>query len=224
MGRGRVREDRPHPAQHLGERAAGLHLAQFGAERVQLGRVLRHRHRQDAVLQVPLLLRDAVAAPQPEHQRAGGPLVADRQRVAQIHEDRVREGRHGRPAQTHDDLVQVDTAGDPTGRRAHEAQPVPVAPHRRGPARGQRLAGTAFVAALGRPLVRTARLDRDPFGDGPRPVRVRLRGGRLGVLGAGTGRVHAHVLVVAGPPGRAVAALDHGCRLRRGITGAGLNG
>ena len=120
-------------------------------------------------------------------QRAGGPLVADRQRVAQIDEDRVRERRHGRPAQPHDDLVEVDAAGDPPGRGAHEAQPVAVPPHGRGPARRQALSRTALLAAGG---LRTGP-PRRPAGPGCRSGTgrgrcvVRFRGRGLGVLGAG---------------------------------------
>ncbi len=44
-GGGRVREDGPDAAQHLGERAAGTHLAQFGADRGQFGRLRRERRR-----------------------------------------------------------------------------------------------------------------------------------------------------------------------------------
>ncbi|MCP9996250.1 hypothetical protein LUX34_12345 [Streptomyces werraensis] len=191
-GRG-VREHRTDPAQHLGERAAGPHRAQLLADRVQLGRLLRRRDRHEpAALGVPLG-GNPVGAAQPQHQRARGPLVADRQRVAQIHQDRVGEGRHGRPAQPHDDLVQVDAAGDPPGGRADEAQPVPVPPHGRGAARPSHLARAALLADRGpvHPALPVGGLHRDAVRRGPRTVGVRLRvraGARLGVLGRGTVR------------------------------------
>ncbi|CAM5652166.1 Biosynthetic peptidoglycan transglycosylase [Streptomyces glaucescens] len=171
----------------------GRTCAQSGGERGQFGR-LGLEDGQEAAVRVPLL-RDPVGAAQPQHHRAGGPLVADRQRVAQIDQDRVGEGRHGRPAQPHHDLVQVDAAGDPPGRGAHEAQPVAVPAHGCGPAGRQALAAAA--------LLLQARLGRDAFRSGARPVvpharfqargrRVQLLGGgRLGVLGSGavgTGR------------------------------------
>ena len=132
--------------------------------------------------------RDAGRCGAAAAQRAGGPLVADRQRVAQIDEDRVGERRHGRPAQPHHDLVEVDAAGDPPGRRAHEAQPVAVPPHRRGPARRPR---PVPYAAPGRrrPADRScgARLGRDRrSGAGRGRCGVGLGGRGLGVLGAGT--------------------------------------
>ncbi|MGX1511440.1 hypothetical protein RKD44_002728 [Streptomyces collinus] len=131
-GGGRVREHRAHSAQHLGQRAARPHLAQLGADRLQLGG-LRLGCRGETALGVPLG-RYAVGAPQPQDQGAGGPLVADRQRLAQVDQDGVRERGHGGPAQPHHDLVEVHAPGDPPGRGAHEPQPVPVPPHGRGPA------------------------------------------------------------------------------------------
>lgn len=54
---------------------------------------------------------------QPEYHRAGRALVAHRQRVTQVHEDRVGERGDGGPAQTEHDLVVIDAAGDPSRRR-----------------------------------------------------------------------------------------------------------
>ncbi len=172
-----VREHRAHPAQHLRERPAGPYLAQFGDRGGQLGAQLRgFRRRQgergEAGLGVALL-RDAVGAPQPQHDAVGHrPLVADRQRVAQIDEDRVGEGRHGGPAQPHHDLVEVQTAGDPPGRGADETQPVPVPAHRRGPPGRHPLPRTAFGAHV------TARLGRDRLGRRTWPVAVGFGSGR----------------------------------------------
>ncbi len=188
-GGGRVGEHRAHPAQHLVQRAAGAHLAQLGGERGQLGQRARLRlrlrlegGRQQHTVGVPLL-RDPVGTAQPQHHRTGGPLVADRQRVAQVDQDRVRERRHRRPAQAHHDLVQIEAAGDPPGGRAHEPQPVPVAPHRHRPARRQTASATALLAAR-RPLLLGAGLRRNGLRRGARAVRAGLGGGGLGVLGA----------------------------------------
>ncbi len=190
-GRPGVREDRAHPAQHLGERAARPHLAQFGAERLQL-RGFRLDRRREAALGVPLG-RYAVGAPQPQHQGTGGALVADRQGLAQIDEDGVRERRHGGPAQPHHDLVQVHAPGDPPGRGAHEPQPVPVPTHRRGlPGRGE-LSGAPvrLRPAPGRgtvlpPAVRH-RVARDHAARGD-VARGHAFGGH--VAGGGAGRRH----------------------------------
>ncbi|CAM5640829.1 hypothetical protein SGRIM128S_02619 [Streptomyces griseomycini] len=203
----RVREHRPDAAQHLGERAAGPHRAQLLADRVQFVR-LRRGDRGEPALGVAVG-GDPVGTAQSQHQRAGGPLVADRQRLAQVDQDRVGEGGHGGPAQPHHDLVQVEAAGDPPGRRADEPQPVAVPPHRRGPSGCGDLSGAALpaVPALRRAaaLVR-GRLGRDALGHGPRPVRVRrgaLLGARLGVLGDGAGgRVLAGGGRVRHRPGR----------------------
>ncbi len=203
-GRRGVREDRAHPAQHFGERAARPDLAQLGADRLQLRGLGLDRGREP-VLGVPLG-RYPVGAPQPQHQRPGGPLVADRQRLAQIDQDRVREGRHGGPAQPHHDLVEVHAPGDPPGRGADEAQPVPVPPHGGGPAgraelpaaalsaRRRRRAGRRPGTGPGRgPGLGSARLHGDAVGRGARPVGV----GTGGRLGAGLG-----VLEGAGAGGR----------------------
>ncbi|SCK10169.1 hypothetical protein YUYDRAFT_00735 [Streptomyces sp. ScaeMP-e48] len=129
-GRGRVAEDRPDPAQHLGQRAARPHLAQLGGGH-QVGRRVGEQRPQPLRLRTRLAVLvgepEPVAAAQPQHERAHRPLVADRQRIAQIDQDRVGEGRHARPAQPQDDLVQVYAAGDPPGRRADETEPVALA-------------------------------------------------------------------------------------------------
>lgn len=132
-GRGGVAEDRPHPAQHLGERAPGPHLAQLGGGH-QIGL------RVDGGQPQPLGLRQAlgllvgqpqpVRAAQPQHERVDRPLVADGQRVAEVDEYGVGERRHAGPAQPQHDLVQVYAPGDPPGRGPHEAQPVALAPGR----------------------------------------------------------------------------------------------
>ncbi len=205
--RGGVGEHRADTAQHLGERASGPHLAQLGADRVQLvGFGLRGR--QEAVLGVALG-RYPVRAAQPEHQRARGPLVADRQRIAEIDQDRVGERGHGGPAQPHHDLVEIDATGDPPGGGTHEPEPVAVPPHRRGPAGRQALAAAPLLA-LGirsRPVLLVGRLHRNALGGGPRPGGVALGGlfgTRLGVLGGGV----AHGVL-------ALAERRGGARLRR---------
>ena len=167
------------------------------------------------------LRRYPVGAAQPQHQRAGGPLVADGQRVAQIDQDRVGEGGHGGPAQPHHDLVEVDAAGDPPGGGAHEPQPVAVPPHRRGPAGRQALAAAALrpVGTRRRPVLFVGRLDRNALGGGARPRRVALGGllgTRLGVLGGGV----AHGVL-------ALAERRGGARLRgarRGVRRRDRNG
>ena len=174
-GGGGVAEHRPHPAQHLGERPAGPHLAQFGRGR-QIGlRVRDAAARPGSRSRCPGPQRKPVGTAQPQHERAGGPLVADRQRVAQIDEDRVGERRHGGPAQPQHDLVQVDAAGDPPGRGPDEPQPVALAPHAWPPG-GHALPGTPLRAAgvTARPL--GARLRR--VASGARRGRCVRAGGR----------------------------------------------
>ncbi len=128
----RVAEDRPHAAQHLGQRPVRPHLAQLGG-RHQIGLRVEDQRTQPLRLGADrlraLLVADAqpVAAAQPQHERAHRALVAHRERIAQVDEDRVRERRHAGPAQPEDDLVEIDAPGDPSGRRADEAQPVALA-------------------------------------------------------------------------------------------------
>ncbi len=120
---GGVGEHRAHAPQHLGEIAARPDLAQFGRGQSRLG------GREGARV---LLRRGAVGPVQPQDQRAGGPLVADRQRLAQTDEDPVREAGQDGPAQARHDLVQIHGTADPPRRGAHEPQPVRVLPHRSG--------------------------------------------------------------------------------------------
>lgn len=123
----RLREDRPDPAQHLRERPVEQHPDGLGGAAV---RRLQGGQRADRYVlgRVARPVQAAVRAAQPQPQRSRGPLVADRQRVAQIDQDRVGEGRHGRAAQSEQDLVQVKAARDPPGGRPDVPQPVGLRP------------------------------------------------------------------------------------------------
>lgn len=196
LGAGRLGEDRAHPAQHLGEGAARTHLAQLGREqRLRRERDLRGERLVALVLALPEVTQP-VGAAQPEHQRPGRALVADQQRIAEVDEDRVGEGRHRRPAQPHHDLVRVDAAGDAPGGRADEPQPVAVAPGRArqlarhlpavaeaGAASGRLLAGAAGRAGAGLRR-RRAVLDRRV---GLAPARAAGAAASAGALGRGGG-------------------------------------
>ena len=180
-GGGGVAEDRPHPAQHLGERTAGPHLAQLGG-RHEVGLRVEDRDgrgRAPRSASSPAKRSRSVRRSRSTNGR-DGPLVAHRQRIAEIDEDRVGEGRHGRPAQPQHDLVQVYPAGDPPGGRPHETQPVALAP--RGvadPACAARRDGPA-----GRAGPAGARADRArPRGAGSASDRGRVRSLRPGSQG-----------------------------------------
>ncbi|GAA2973346.1 hypothetical protein GCM10020227_47490 [Streptomyces flavovirens] len=129
-GRGGVPEDGAHPPQDLGQRAARPDLAQIGGgqqPRLRIGdgqpQPLALRRHLGLLVGEP----QPVGAAQPQHERVDRTLVAHRKRVAQIDEYGVGEGRHRGPAEPQHDLVQVYAPGDPAGRRADEAQPVPFA-------------------------------------------------------------------------------------------------
>ena len=217
---GVVREDRTHAAQHLGERAAGPYLAQFGADRPTARARAPAAARGRKPSSGSRSSRDPVGAAQPQHERAGGPLVADGQRVAQIDEDRVGERRHGGPAQPHHDLVEVDAAGDPPGRGTHEPQPV-ARPAASAWAAGRRaLPGTPPAAGAARRGVSAPGWAGMASGAGRGRCASGSAAGGLGVLGRRTGwafrrsrgcRVRPACVVPGrvrrGRPGRPCAAL-----------------